>query len=396
MLSFGITTGIERMGLTVLLKEISLDLNLSLISIGTIWGLDPLAGFFVSLPAGLLADRFGVKRTLIVVCLGCGILSALRGVSVNFFSLGLTTFLFGIADAMIPTVTTKTTAVWFRGKQLGLANALLNISPFAFSMIATMLGATILSPLLGGWRNVTFIYGVPAVILGLVWWITAQDPVNNEVHQVTSSVIPMKQALSKVIRSKEVWIIGLIQMFFLSSNNGMVGYLSVYLRDIGWAPVNADSALTLMSATMMLGSIPMVLFANRTGSIKAVVGFSVLVFVASLISLPYVSGNSVFILLGVSGFIRSAVLPLTSVMIFQIKGIGTTYGGTAIGLGMSLGMLGAFVAPPLGNSFSNISLGMPFIFWGILAAVSLPLFFLIKNQPEPQVEAVKNPSDMGG
>lgn len=42
----------------VLFKEISDDLGLSVAQIGTIWGLDPLAGVFIGLPGGLLADRF--------------------------------------------------------------------------------------------------------------------------------------------------------------------------------------------------------------------------------------------------------------------------------------------------------------------------------------------------
>ena len=45
MLAYCILGGVERMCLPVLFNEISADLGLSLVSIGTIWGLDPLAGF---------------------------------------------------------------------------------------------------------------------------------------------------------------------------------------------------------------------------------------------------------------------------------------------------------------------------------------------------------------
>jgi MFS family permease len=88
MCTFGTIAGLERMGLPVLFKEISSNLNLSLVSIGTIWGMDPLAGIFVSLPGGLLADRFGVKRTLTLVCILAAVFCALRGFSTNFHQHG--------------------------------------------------------------------------------------------------------------------------------------------------------------------------------------------------------------------------------------------------------------------------------------------------------------------
>ena len=100
MLTYGVVTGVDRMCLPVLFKEISTDLGLNTVSLGTIWGMDPLAGIFVGLPAGLLVDRFGIKRTLTVVCILGGIFCALRGLSINFLTLAASMFLFGSMAAM--------------------------------------------------------------------------------------------------------------------------------------------------------------------------------------------------------------------------------------------------------------------------------------------------------
>jgi ACS family glucarate transporter-like MFS transporter len=180
MLTYAIIAGAERMTMPVLFKEISSDIGLNVVSIGTIWGLDPLAGVFIGLPGGLLADRFGIKRTLTVVCLLAGIFSAFRGFSTSFVTLAGTTFLFGIMAAMTPSIAPKTTAVWFSRQQLGLANALLQVGWTVGAIGATMTSATILSPLLGGWKNVLFLFGVPAVVLGILWLVTGKEPPKNE------------------------------------------------------------------------------------------------------------------------------------------------------------------------------------------------------------------------
>ena len=65
----------------VLFKEISDDLGLNLVEIGAIWGAGNLAGIFISILAGLLSDRFGVKLILGLSCLFVGITGAMRGLS---------------------------------------------------------------------------------------------------------------------------------------------------------------------------------------------------------------------------------------------------------------------------------------------------------------------------
>ena len=78
--------GMMRLSMVVLFKEMSIDLNLSLVDIGAVWGMDPLAGVFVSLIGGLLVDRFGIRKTVAVVCLLAGIIGALRGLASDFAS----------------------------------------------------------------------------------------------------------------------------------------------------------------------------------------------------------------------------------------------------------------------------------------------------------------------
>jgi MFS family permease len=225
MVSYGVVAGLDRMCLPVLFKEISVDLDLSLVSIGTIWGMDPLAGMFISLPSGLIADRFGLKRTLTVVCILAGVFSALRAFTHSFFGLAASMFLFGLMAAITPAVVPKTSAVWFPKHYLGLANALINIFWYIGVIIATMLSATVLSPALGGWRNTILVLSAPAVVMGLLWLITGREPDKSELATTSGNLVPFKQAFFKVIRNKEVWFIGLIQLAYFGSNTGLYGYL---------------------------------------------------------------------------------------------------------------------------------------------------------------------------
>ena len=379
-LAYFFIAGMSRMCMPVLFKEISTDLGLSMVAIGAVWGMDPLAGVLIGLPGGLLADRFGVKRTMVAICIMAGVFGAVRGLSFNFVTMASTMFLFGIMAATMPSVVPKVTAVWFQGKELGISNALLNIVWGLGSMISTMFSATFLSPLLGSWRYVMFLYGIPCVLLGLLWLITGREPVPEDGTTKKTSSIPFKQSLSSVLKIKPVWIIGLITLTFWGSSMGMIGYLPVYLRDVGWSPLAADSAITVLSGVSTLGAIPVVLIADRFGSRKGVMMISILVMTLTLGLLPFLTGAGVWIMLVLNGFLRTGLFALLNVMVLTNREVGVAYSGTAVGLVSTFGMIGAFLAPPLGNSLTAFGLGQPFILWSVLSAIGLPLFLFLRDE----------------
>jgi predicted MFS family arabinose efflux permease len=380
-LTYAVVAGASRMCMPVLFKQIADDLKLSVTAIGTVWGMDPLAGVFIGLPSGLLADRFGIKRSLTVLCILAGVFGALRGVSGNFFSLAAIMFLFGLMAAAAPSIVPKATAIWFGGKRLALANGMLIVAWSIGSMVATQFSATVFSPLLGGWRGVMFLIGGISVALGLLWLFTGREPDETENPELATEKIPFRQALSHVSRIKDVWIIGFITFFNWGASMGFIGYLPLYLRNIGWTPASADSVITVASAMMLFGSIPMALLSDRLKSRWGVLMVSITGLAVGLVLLPYVNTLGVWLVIIIANFLRSGSSSLFNVMLFENKNIGSTYGGTAIGLASTISMVGAFLAPPLGNSLADIDQGLPFILWAGLAAISIPLMFLIKKKP---------------
>jgi MFS family permease len=379
MATFGSIAGAARLCMPVLFPEISAQLGLSMVAMGTVWGMDPLAGIFLGLVGGLLADRFGVKRMLTVVCIMAGVFGALRGFSVDFLSMAAFMFLFGLMAAVTPSIVPKVTAVWFAGRRLGLANGMLNVAWSIGSVIATLSSAVLLSPLLGGWRGVLFFFGAPPVILGLLWWFTGREPEHGDAANAPMTSEPLRKSLAHVTRIRDVWLMGVILLTYWGASMGFGGYLPTYLRDIGWTEVAADGAMTLFMGIGVIGVIPMVMWSDRIGSRRAVMSVAIILLGLSIGLIPFVGTTGIWVLLFIGGLLRSGLAALANTLIFEIKGVGGTYGGTAIGLTNTLGMVGAFASPPLGNSLTAFSLDAPLFFWGLLAVAALPLLFVVKE-----------------
>ena len=386
-LTFALVSTVPRMCMPVLFKEISEDLGLNLVEIGTVWGMIALAGVFMGLIGGLLVDYFGVRRTLIIVCFLAGVAGGLRGIAGDFFSLAATMFLFGAVASFIPKAGHKAAGIWFP-QRLGLANGILSIGMTIGSMAGSMLSATVLSPLLGGWRKVMFLYAVPPVVLSLLWLVTGRERSDVGSPGSDAGTVPFRQAISRVFRSKRVWIIGLILMGQGGSMQGMSGYLPLYLRNIGWTPASADSVMGIRAGVSTIATVPMTLLSDRLGLRKGILVPALLISAICLGLLPLADGFGVWLLVIFFSICRSGMMALFLSMVMETEGIGGAYAGTAMGMTSTISMLGGFFSPPLGNSLADINLGLPFVFWAALSAVSLLGFLFIEERGRRKERAV--------
>ncbi len=377
--SFTFVLAMPTMAMPVLFKEISDDLDLSLVQLGMVWGIVPLAGLFAVMLGGILADRFGAKRVLTIACFLAGIAIALMGRSGSFTTLVATSFLFGLLTAIIPATVNKTCSLWFPERQLGLAVSVVATGMAAGFAIGAMISATVLSPLLGGWRNVMFLYGAISIAIGFFWIMTRSETgyLNSSISR--TGTVPFRQALSRVIRLRGVWLLGLILMGQMACVRGMFGYLPLYLREIGWTAASADGTLAAFHGASIVGAIPITLLSNRLRSRKVVLLTTTLMTAIGVGLLSITTGPMVLASVLMAGIVRDGFMAILLTMVMETDGVGATYSGTATGLVLTFSRIGNFASPPIGNSMSSISPGLPFVFWAALATLALIVFPFLKD-----------------
>jgi MFS family permease len=364
----------------VLFKEISEDLGLSLVQIGTVWGMANLAGIFVSVIGGALSDRFGVKHLISVCCLLVGVTGALRGLSYSFITLSITVFLNGIVRLIVPISVTKTIGMWFQGRNLGTAMGISAVGMGLGLMLGPMISATILSPLLGGWRGVMVLYGAVSVSVGVLWSLFGKEPGQTDTTAGSSGVVPLRQALSRLVNIKALWLLGFTIMFRSGGIMGVTGYLPLYLRDQGWEPAYADGALASFYGVSALCVVPLSSLSDRLGSRKAILFPALIVTLICFGLLPLVDGSPVWVLMILSGIFMDGFMAVSVTMLFETEGVGPRDFGTAMGMILTLGQIGTVFSPALGNSFATLNPGLPFAFWAAFSAVALFTLTPIKER----------------
>jgi MFS family permease len=377
-----LTVAMPNMCLPVLFEEIAEDLGLSVVQIGLVWGISALPSILTGLVGGAIGDRFGARRTLSVVCLLVGPAGALRGLSNDLVTLAVTIFLFGLLTPMIVMNLTKTCGVWFSQRQLGLANGVVAMGMALGFTVSSMISATLLSPWLGGWRNVLFFYGAVAMAFSIPWYLSRSAPSDVEVSAGETVPRTLRQTVSHVARIRNMWLLGLALLGIGGCVQGTLGYLPLYLRGIGWPEAGADGALAAFHAASMICVVPIASWSDRLRSRKTVLMAAALMTIIGAGLLSIVDGMMVWIAVSTAGLVRDGFMAVITTAVLETEGIGATYAGTAMGLMLAFSGIGRLAAPPLGNSLAHIALGLPFTFWAALAAAGFLVLYLVKESAD--------------
>jgi MFS family permease len=378
-LTFTFVIAIPSMSLPVLFGEIAKELKLNLVQIGWIWGIGSVMGIVVGLVGGPLGDRLGPRRTLTGACLIVGVVGAARWLAWDFTSLAFTMFLLGFAQSAIPMNVHKTCGIWFAGPRLGTANGVVSVGMAFGFMLGSLLAATVLSPLLGGWRNLFLLYGVIAVLFSLLWWLSEDKEVDAASIQAGAQPLSLRAALGHVASIPNIWLFSLATLGVSACVNGTLGYLPLYLRDLGWPEATADGTLATFHATSMLAAIPIAVLSDRLGARKGVLMVAALMVAIGVGLLALVHGALIWPAVIVAGMTRDGFMALTMTAVMEVKGVGTRYAGTATGLLMAWLGVGSVLAPPLGNSLASISSSAPFALWAALAVLGFGSYLFIRE-----------------
>ena len=375
-----LVVAMPTMAMPVLLPEIADDLGLNLVQVGVVWGIGSLAGLVTGVGVGMIGDRFGPRRLLIISCLILGITGALRGLANNYAMLAFTNLLNGFLVSVIPLTLHNGCGKWFSGNRLGIANGFVSAGMATGFMTGSLISATYLSPWLGGWRHVMVFYGVISVIMAIPWVFLRSITDDREKEGNAKPSSSARSSFLEILRVRDVWLLGLVLLGVSGCIQGILGYLPTYLREIGWTPFRADAALSSFHAISLAAVFPITYLSDRLGSRKRILAAASLLILLGATLLGFVQGGWISLAVLITGVVRDGFMALMITMVTESSGVSSRNAGAAIGLSLTLGRAGEWLAPTIGNSLANWNLGLPFLFWALMALVGFGILFLLEDR----------------
>ena len=378
-LTNALVAALPGMSLSVLLPVISEELNLTIVQTGLAWGIAALPSILAFIPAGLAIDRFGPRRVFIAACILAGLAGAARGLSVNFITLILAIAISGLFSPFIPLSSVKNTRLWFEPHQIGLANGVLSLGMALGFFTGAMISANFVAPAVGGWRNTFFLYGLVAAAFAIPWYFVKSSPPKEISLDRPAMDAPKGNGIRHVARIGNIWLLGLALFCFSGAIQGFLGYVPLYLRGLGWDPLQSDSLAATFHLASLTFTIPITLLSDRLRSRKWIAVAAVILASLGILMFFFLEGRILWAAIITAGLARDGIMAILITIALETKGVGSIHSGVATAFIMILSGIGALIAPPVGNLLAENGLRSPFLFWGLLCLAGAALLTLLKK-----------------
>ena len=336
---------IGPLGIPAIASLIRADLGLSLAQAGSFLSAYYIGPVSMSLFGGMLADRWGAARTLVLgqAIIAIGLLAASAAPTYGVFSVLLIVAGVGYG-ALNPTSTTAAMS-WFPPRQRATVVGLKQVGlPFGGMLGAAILPALALS---FGWRGAVAASALGVGACAIVCALIYRDP-PQEVAARTATTA--RGALRSVLRARDLWLVAVATGVFAAMQTVWMAFLALYLQGVVGLPLLAASRyLALAQGGGVLGRVAFGMLSDRVfaGSRRtplAIAGcISALCSIAIAFTGPGTSAAWLAALALLFGFAGIGWNGVQHTLMAELAGPGAA--ATAVGLGLAVSSAGVMLGP---------------------------------------------------
>lgn len=349
------------------------ELGLTYGQVGTVALVSIVASTLLQPLFGYLSDRFDSRTLLVLSLLWIGTIMALTGLIPSYGLLLVVVAAGGLGSAAFhPAAAALASAV--AGNRRGASMSLFSVGGNLGAALSPLLvGAAILS---AGLRGTLILIPVMAVMTLVLFRSFSRLPANNHLHTRPATGVaddgeqgsnhvqigpPLALVLVVLISSARSW--------FQASLNT---YLPEWLQSEGWSPEHAGILLSVLLASVAIGSLTGGTLSDRVGRLPIVLGSFTLAI--PLLWLILNSGGALQVAsIALVGVMIGATFPVTLLMAQEAwpRAVGLA-SSLAIGFGWLPGGIGAWTVGALADNYSlsvalSTLIAVPVV--GLVAAV---------------------------
>jgi ACS family hexuronate transporter-like MFS transporter len=335
------------LGIPAIAPLIRQDLGLSIAQAGSFLSAYYVGASLMSLPAGWMADRWGVMVTM---ALGQGVIAAglytVTGTA-SFSLLMIVMACAGMGYGMLNPTTAKAAIAWFPRRQRATAVGLKQVG----LPLGGAIGASILPPLAlwFGWRPAVAVPASLVAVLAVGTWFLYRDP-PIAAHPDGLSVGPA--SLRSVLGNRDLWLVSSATLIFAGMQTVWMSFLVLYLTEVvRISLVHAGRYLVMAQVTGMAGRVIFGmlsdrLFGGRRRIVLVIAGAGSTA--CSLVMAGTGPGTGVWLLAPLPlcfGFFGIGWNGVQHTLMAEL--VGPRGAGTAIGLGLAISSFGVTICPPI-------------------------------------------------
>ncbi|MGA7677130.1 MAG: MFS transporter [Dehalococcoidia bacterium] len=328
---------------------------------------------FLSLPGGLLADRFGVRITGIVSLAITILGTIIVAIGNSYWVLSLGRLIIGLGSAVVVVALPKIITNWFAGREIGLAMGVYHTA-YPLGTVLALNFAGILAYKLG-WQVPIWGSAVLCAVALLLFIIFIREAKSDQSETLKSGTLlgAIKEAGWKI------WLVGIAWALF---GGGTVAYFT-YAPDYFISSGKDITQAGVIASAPMFGSIVLAaligMLVDRVGKkwLFAVIGLAGVALMLFLI--PQFTNYAVLLAISMGIFVAmftpaSFAMP-ADMLPERVRGIGFGIILTCLGLGNALGpAIAGMCRDVTGNYWCSFMAMSVMVFLGIIPIVIVRVY----------------------
>lgn len=366
--------------MTPVSEQIKAMYNLNQVQYSTLFTAPMAPAIFISLICGIIIDRFGARKVVLVslIVASCGIWG--RVFTTNFAVLYICMMVPGFAATFLNTSNAKLYGEWFDPSRISTVMGIhMGMSSLGN---ACAIYTTAMLPSVKTGYVISAVISTAAVLLWLFFYRSNAEK-SSRSSQAADSVV---SNIKTVFRTKDIIIAGIALLCSYGCFMSVSTFCPQVLQYKGFSAVTAGKIAAVVSLGQCVGNFTSPLIAARVGNLKKVLIGMTAVSVLSIFSITF-AGSAVLLvlLLFLAGYAGGGVVPLYLSMPVKLKQIGTRLAGTAGGTIATFELAGAVLIPSyVIAAIAGDRMNMYYVLAPVIGIISILLLTRLSHEVELQ------------
>lgn len=348
-------------------------------AMGSVLGAWPLVYIVAAIPCGVILDRFGTRRSLLLAAAIIAASGVGRSLAFDYSSMFLAVALFGLGGPLVSIGAPKLVARYFAGSERGFAMGIYLTGPSLGAITALSLTNAILLPALDdNWRAVLQVYAGVVLATGLIWYLLSMGMQPEDTGADTRTGLRGQlNTFADLLRRPVVQVILGMSVVVFFFNHGLNSWLPEILRRSGMSAQAAGNWAAVPVLCGVAGSLIIPRLALPQRRLPMLLGLVLAAATATML-LHLAAGPALATGLILQGIARSSLMTILMLVLLDAKGIGSRHAGSAGGLFFSAAEIGGVLGPVTLGITADLTGGFDAGLW-LLTGLCVGLLLLLSR-----------------
>ncbi|WP_018085959.1 MFS transporter [Desulfurispora thermophila] len=331
-------------------------------------------GYIITqIPAGVLADRFGVRAILALSLIIEGISTFAMGYMTTFDMGFWLRFITGLGAGAVYAACSRALMEWFPAQERGTAFGIMLAAPSGGIVLSNYIVPALNKSF--GWQGALQIIGVATAIVGVLIFVLVRTS-----NEVTSSG-SMFGGFKVVFGSKDLMLTALAGFCLMWVELGTATWANAYIKKLGYTVQAAGLVMIFYGIGGILAPLFSGYISDKIGQRKNILILSYALIIPLTIAFGYQTSMTALCTLGfIFGFCSYMANPHLTVMISEFAG--KEWAATANGTANFIFQLASMIGPLVLGWSIDFTGSFNSVWWIMAAGPLLGIILLLPVRPE--------------